>query len=112
MGGLQFTGTRQHFLIEKVVLHTQQICRQFQTHLCLHPRQQYGRIDRLAQVIACTQFEPQAFILIFVSGTQKQHRDIHGFRIALEPTTDLITIHARHNHIEQDQVGDDSVDNL
>src|SRR5512147_3122807 len=35
---------------------------------------------------------------------EEDHRDVAGHRIGLQPAADLIAVHARHHHVEQDQI--------
>ena len=76
-----------------------------QLDMMLDARQQFLALDRLGDVVDGT--EPEAFDFVggIVQRRHEDHRQGRGARVALEPAADFETVHLRHRHVEQDQVG-------
>ena len=71
----------------------------------LDARQQDGRADRLGHVVGCTQIQASLFFIRVAQRGQKNYRNIGRARIPAQAAQYLITVHAGHHHIKQDDVG-------
>ena len=56
-------------------------------------------------VVYRTDLKAQLLVAFFDLRRQEDHGDVRRFRILFQPPADLITVHARHHHIEQDEIG-------
>ena len=70
-----------------------------------HPRPHYRGADGFGQVVHTA--GGKAFDLIgnIVQGRDKNHGHGGRLRLGLERAADRVAIHARHHHIEQNQIG-------
>ena len=64
-----------------------------------------GDVDGLDDEVDGAQFEAERFAAGVVMRGHEDDGNVARQRVGLEPPTDLETVHARHHHVEQDQVG-------
>ena len=67
----------------------------------------YIDVDRLSEVIHCAKLQALCLGIKIRQGCYEHHRDAFEMLIGLETLTDLVTIHLRHHHIEENDVGMD-----
>ncbi|MCY1428501.1 hypothetical protein D9M71_443880 [compost metagenome] len=70
-----------------------------------HARLDDQRADRLGDVVHRADLEALGLVVDIGQCGDEDHRDGAGRRLALEHPAHLVAGHARHHHVEQDQVG-------
>src|SRR5215467_7040829 len=75
-----------------------------QRELRPHPGKNDGARERLVYVIHGTDIEALLLVDLVDLGGKKDDGNVARSRVVLELAADLIAVHARHHHVEQDQV--------
>ena len=67
--------------------------------------EQRGVVDRLGEEIVGAGLEPAHAVGCFRERGHHHHRNVGGAGIGLEALAGLEAVHARHHHVEQDEIG-------
>jgi len=86
-------------------LGAQQVVLHLQGQVGLHPCANDGRVDRFGDEVHRTQAEADQFVGFLALRSDEDHRNVAGLRVRLQAATDLVAVHALHDHVEQYQVG-------
>ena len=70
-----------------------------------HPREQLGLADRLAEEIVGAGVEALGALLGRVERGDEDDRQHRVRRVGADRAADVVAAHARHHHVEQDEVG-------
>ena len=63
-----------------------------------------GGHDGFGQVVHCAEFQATQFFFGFTERGHEDHRDVVGSGLGAQDLECLVAIHARHHHIQQDEV--------
>ena len=69
-----------------------------------HPRLQLGEVDRLADVVVGAAVQPLHHVLGLAERRDQDDGDEGERVVVLDAPGDLVAVHPRHHHVEQDQV--------
>ena len=89
---------------ELLVFADQVLLEPSQGEVGVDPGKHFLVLERLGDVIHCSQFKPAHFIHGLGQCRHKDDRNIPGSRIFLEMLARLKSVHFRHQHIQEDQV--------
>ena len=76
-----------------------------QLQMRAHPGADLVNVERLADVIGGAQVETLDLLLYSAHHGHKDDRNAVAHRRSLDPATDFVAIHLRHDDVEQDQIG-------
>lgn len=85
--------------------HAQLVQHQLDAQQRAHTRKHRGVVHRLGQEIVGASRQPLHAILGVAECRHHDHRHMRRVGIGLQPAADLEPVHARHHHVEQDQIG-------
>ena len=94
-----------HLGVEKGVLVGQPVARVLELNLCMDPRQQQRRFDRLGHVIDGAQRQAMLLVVVGVQRRHEDHRDVVQIGLRAQGLQHLVAVDHRHHHVQQDQVG-------
>ena len=77
----------------------------FQPHQAAHARKQRGIVERLGQEVVGPGVQPLQPVAGLVERRHHDDGNMGRRRLALEAATDIEAVHARHHHVQQDDVG-------
>src|SRR4030095_4929652 len=69
-----------------------------------HASPKYAGIHRFSNVVDRTRVETAGLAFLFIERGDKYHGDVASRRLPFEPATDLVTIHAWHPDVEQNEI--------
>lgn len=93
------------FLFQPGFLAAQQLLGARQFDLGADPGDEHGRLDRLGDEVGGAFADAALLLLGVVHGGDENHRDVAGGRVVLQFGENLVAVHLRHHHVEQDEVG-------
>jgi hypothetical protein len=93
------------FRLQPLILRSQAAARLSQFQMRADARQRHGGRDRLGQVIHRTKAEAALLIGGVIERRDEDDRDIPRQGVLAQFAQHLVAVHARHHHIEQDEVG-------
>ena len=76
-----------------------------QRQLGPHARNEFGLVERLGDVVHAARFQRADNEILVIRRGKKNDRDVLPVRIFLQLPADFAAVHARHEQIEQDQIG-------
>ena len=85
--------------------HAQFVGHHLQAHKAAHAREQRGIVHRLGEKIVGARVQAGDAVGRLVQRGHHHHRHMGGLGIGLDAAADFEAVHARHHHVEQNDIG-------
>ena len=89
----------------RLLAHQQFVGHHLEPHQAAYAREQRRVVDRLGEKIIGAGIEPGQPVGRLIERRHHDDGDVRGFGIGFDAAADFETVHARHHHVEQHDVG-------